>query len=462
MKLVDTSRNRVSVLKEKLSGSTGLPFREILTDEMIQQSLHKEGVRYRKRLYTPLITLLTWLCQVLDKDKSCKKAVSRIVSYLVAFGKESPSTDTGAYCKARMRLKEKFILPLLHHTGKVLHEEDSQEILSFWCGRRVFIADGSTITMADTQENQLAYPQPESQAPGCGFPMANIVALFCLKTGALIQAAIGSLATHEVNLFRSLYEYLQPGDVALGDRLYGTYADICLLKARGIECVFRIHWRRNTDFRRGKILGCYDHIVKWTKPYRCSQGLDPALYAQLPESIMLREVRFRVEIKGFRSQEITLVTTLLDAKLYPKEALAELYGYRWDVEIDLRHLKTTMNMEHLSCKTPEMVRKEFYIHLLAYNLIRTLMFQSGMEHGIEALDFSFQATIQHFHNFTYALVYADSQTREYLYEMLLYLISKEQLLVRPGRVEPRVKKRRPKDYGWLKQPRKQLKAELVA
>lgn len=454
-----TISNRVSILKEKLSNSIGFLFRHILTETMIQQELEAEGVSYRKRLYTPMITLWTWLCQVIDKDKSCKNAVSRIVSYLVAQGETPPSTDTGAYCKARKRLKERFLLRLLGHTGKHLHQQDEGEL---WCGRRVFIADGSTITMADTQENQAEYPQPESQAQGCGFPMANIVALFCLNTGALIEAAIGALTTHEINLFRSLYECFQPGDIALGDRLYGTYADICLLKAGGVDSVFRMHWRRKTDFRRGKILGCYDHIVKWTKPYACSQGLDPVLFSQLPEGIMVREIRFRVEVKGFRTFEITLVTTLLDAKIYTKEALAELYFRRWEIEIDLRHLKTTMKMEYLSCKTPEMARKEFYIHLLAYNLVRTIMYQSSVEYGGEPPGISFQATIQHLHNFSYALAYADAEILDCLYRTLLYLVSKEQLLIRPGRVEPRLKKRRPKDYKYLHKPRRQLRMELTA
>ncbi|MFQ5759022.1 MAG: IS4 family transposase [Candidatus Bathyarchaeia archaeon] len=449
--------NRVAVLREKLSNSIGFPFREILTETMIQRALQEEGISYRKRLYTPMITLWIWLCQVLDKDKSCKKAVSRIVSYLIASGDTPPSTNTAGYCKARKRLKERFLLRLVRYIGKHLHQQDR----GLWCGRRVFIVDGSTVTMADTQDNQTEYPQPESQAEGCGFPMANIVALFCL-TGALLEAVIDALTTHELNLFRSLYQRLQPGDVALGDRLYGSYADVCLIQANKLDCVFRMHWRRKTDFRKGKILGCYDHIVHWIKPHTRPQGLDPALYEKLPENIKLREVRFRVETKGFRSQEITLVTTLLDADAYPKEALAELYSLRWDVEINLRHLKTTMQMEHLSARTPHMVRNEFYVHLLAYNLIRTIMSQAAAEHEITPLGMSFQATIQHLSNFIYILAYADAELRESIYSALLYLVSKERLLIRKGRVEPRVKKRRPKNYGWLQQPRRQLQKQLIA
>jgi hypothetical protein len=450
--------NHVAVLREKLSNSIGFPFREILTETMIQQALQDEGISYRERLHTPMITLWTWLHQVLDKDKSCKKAVSRIVSYLVACGNTPPSANTAAYCKARKRLKESFLLRLLHHTGKSLHQQETE----LWRGRRVFIVDGSTITMSDTQENQMQYPQPESQAEGCGFPMANIVALFCLKTGALLETAIAAITTHELNLFRSLYQRLHPGDVALGDRLYGSYADVCLIQDNKLDCLFRMHQKRKTDFRKGKILGYYDHIVFWNKPLACSQGLDPIFFERLPESIKLREVRFKVETKGFRPKKITLVTTLLDADTYPKEALTELYALRWNVEIDLRHLKTTMQMEHLLAKTPHMVRNEFYVHLLAYNLIRVMMFQAAVENEITPSGISFQATIQHLSNFTYALAYADPQMREFLHSVLLYLVSKEQLLIRPGRVEPRLKKQRPKSYGWLQQPRRQLQKQLIA
>ncbi len=453
-----TGSENVSILRDKLSNSVGLPFGEVLPEATIEQALKDAGVSYRKRLFCPIVTIWTWLCQVLSKDKSCKNAVSNVASHLSCAGSEPPSTKTGAYCKARKRLKEKALLFLLRLTGKHLHQQ-SQEL---WCGRRVVMVDGSTLTMADTQENQKEYPQLKSQAAGCGFPIANIVALFCLTTGALLEAAISATTTHELNLFRSLYEYLQPDDVVLGDRLYSSYADICLLQSRGVDCLFRLHQCRKTDFRRGKILGIYDHIVEWTKPKACPPGLDPLLFAQLPESIKLREVRYLVETKGFRTKEVTLATTLLDAELYPKEALAQLYYMRWNIEIDLRHLKTTMRMEHLSSKTPQMARKEFYVHLLAYNLIRIIMFQSVTGHDVKPLELSFQATIQHHTNFNHPLASADVLERKRLYNVLLYLVSKERLPSRPGRVEPRLKKRRPKSYGWLKKPRKQLKEEMVA
>lgn len=453
----------VTTLRSKFSNGIFMPFHQVLNETMIQQALQEENIEYRQRLYTPFITLWIWLCQVLDKDKSCKNAVSNTISYLVSAGviDKIPSADTGAYCKARKRLKESFLLHLVRWSGRKLHQMGDQRGLH-WCGRRVFVVDGSTITMADTQDNQKEYPQPKSQAKGCGFPLANMVALFCLKTGALLETLMGSHSDQELNLFRSLYKHLKSGDVALGDRLFGSYADICLLKARDVDSVFRMHGRRKVDFRKGKRLGPLDHIVQWIKPKSCPSGLDPALFAQLPEKIVLREVRFPVERKGFRTKWITLVTTLLDVNLYPKEALAQLYHQRWQAEIDLRHLKTTMVMEHLLSKTPHMVRNEYYVHLLAYNLIRTLMFQAGTQHGVAYLSLSFQATIQHFGNFSNCLANAGEKKRRYIYRILLYLVSKEQITFRPGRIEPRLKKRRPKSYGWLKQPREQLRHKLVA
>ncbi len=451
--------NYVTILKERFFNGIGFPFKDLLSETMIQQALQEQGISYRNRLYTPIITLWMWLYQVLCKDKSCKNAVSHAVSCLSASKLPTVSTDTGAYCKARKRLKEGFLVFLQRLTGKGLHQQ-SQPL---WCDRSVLLVDGSTVTATDTPANQKEYPQPESQADGCGFPMANVVALFCLAAGALLEIAIGDQSIHEINLFRSLCKHIQPGCVVLGDRLYGTYADVCLLKARAVDCVFRMHWRRKTDFRKGKILGCYDHVVQWTRPIACSQGLAPNLYKKLPENIQLREVRYFVEVKGFRTRKVTLVTTLLDAETYSKQDLAELYELRWNVEIDLRHLKTTMGMEHLSSKSPQMVRKELYIHLLAYNLVRTLMFQAGVRHQVAPLKLSFQTTIRHLINFGGESAHVRSKAaRQRIYKALLYSVFKEQLPIQPGRYEPRLKKRRPKNYKYLQRPRSVERQKLIA
>ena len=458
-----TPSKYVTILKEKFFNGIGFPFKDLLPETMIQPALQEEGIIYRKRLYTPIITLWMWLYQALNKDKTCKDVVSYVVSCLTGAGESAPSADTGAYCKARKRLTERFLVFLLRHTGKHLFQKSHGKSQLQWYGRDVFIVDGSTVTAADTEANQKQYPQPTSQADGCGFPMVNMVAIFCLATGALVEIALSALSTHEINLFRSLYKRLQPGAIVLGDRLYGTYADVCLLKTRGVDCVFRMHWRRKTDFRRGKILGCYDHIVEWTKPVARSQGLTQSRYEKLPGNIKLREVRYLVEIKGFRPKEITLVTTLMDAEAYPKEALAQLYELRWSIETDLRHLKTTMGMEHIPCKSPQMVRKEIYIHLLAYNLVRTLMFQASTTHKTATATLSFQNAIRHLINFGNELAHARNETvRQRIYKVLLYSVFKEQLPNRPGRFEPRLKKRRPKNYKYLKRSRAAERQNLIA
>jgi len=348
---------------------------------------------------------------------------------------------------------------LMRLTGKHLHEQPEPELL--WCGRRVAVFDGSSLTMADTKKNQQKYPQPQSQAKGCGFPAGRIVCGFSLSTGAVFDAVMSSMKTGEINLFRQLYPNLEAGDVALGDRIFGTYADICLLHAGDVDSAFRMHGARKTDFRKGKRLARWDHIVEWVKPKQCPDGLKRKLFDQLPERILLRETRFHIPKKGFRTEDVTLVTTLLDPKLYTRIDLAQLYRLRWQAEIDLKHLKTTMQMEHLPSKTPSMVRKDFYVHLLAYNLIRTVQFSASRQHTVAPLVLSFQATIQHLTSFTCLLAHATDEQRRYEYEQLIFLVSTEKLPFRPNRVEPRAVKRRPKAYPRLTKPRKQVRRKLM-
>jgi len=222
-----------------------------------------------------------------------------------------------------------------------------------------------------------------------------------------------------------------------------------------------MHGARTADFTKGKRLARWDHIVEWVKPKQCPRGLKKKLFDQLPQRILLREVRFHIPIRGFRTEVVTLVTTLLDPLEYTRIDLAELYRLRWHAEIDIKHLKTTMQMEHLPSKTPEMVRKDFYVHLLAYNLIRTVQLQASREYQVAPLALSFQATIQHLTSFTCLLAHATDEQRRYEYEQLIFLVSTEKLPFRPNRVEPRVVKRRPKAYPRLKAPRRQVKRKLM-
>lgn len=451
LSFVATVVKPIAVLRRCFSESIGLPFARLLPENVLSETLQAERVSYRKRLFCPIVTLWAWLSQVLEKDKSCKNALSRVIAYLVASGHDAPSTNTAAYCQARKRLKANWLLGLVRKTGAELHQTAPPQWL--WCGRRVAVVDGSTLLMADTPENQREYPQHKTQAKGCGFPIARIVALFGLSTGAVIEGAIASYKTGEVNLFRPFYPKLQDGDVALGDRIFGSYADICLLFRSGVDSVFRLHGRRKTDFRTGKRLGHYDHLVLWQKPKQCPAGLDKASFGLLPQQVKVREVRFQVTQKGFRTQQVTLVTTLLDPKTYSKSDLAQLYRFRWQAEISLRHLKTRMQMEFITAKTPEMVQKEFYVHLLAYNLICTVQKEAGQQHEVKPTSLSFAATVQHVGIFVTLMAAMPHERRSQLYSLLLVLVAKEKLPKRPHRTQPRVKKRRPKSYPWMKKPR---------
>jgi len=453
-----TANKYVKMLRERLSNSIALPFRDILSEDMIQQALDEENIEYRKRLYDPIITLWIFICQVLDADKSCKNAVSRVLSLLADTGEPLPSKDTGAYCKARKRLSLSFIIGLFRQVGQSLHQKPAGEFL--WCNRPVFLADGSTFSMYDTPQNQQEYPQPKNQHKYHGFPVARILGIFCLATGALIDAAIGSFWVPEIKLFRMLYSRLKPGSIALGDRLFGSYGDISLLAQRGVDCVFRMHHLRKTDFRRGKRLGIYDHLVTWQKPKEGTIHLESELYATLPETMLLREIRFFINVKGFRTQAVTLVTTLLDHHIYTRKLLAELYGFRWQVEIDLRHLKTTMEMEHIQSKTPEMVRKEFYVHLLAYNLIRATLWEAGIKHKAHPLKLSYKGAMQHVLNFVPIL--AIIEHRDTVYAVMLTIISQEKLLERPFRVEPRMVRAKKRSFPRLTRPRQEVRQKLIA
>jgi hypothetical protein len=250
--------------------------------------------------------------------------------------------------------------------------------------------------------------------------------------------------------------------VVLGDALFGSYADFWLLLQYGLDGLFQIHGARKTDFRKGQRLGKGDHLATWTKPKQRPKGLPKEIYDQLPPTLTIRELKCRIIRKGFRTETITLVTTLLDPVKYPKEELGQLFGLRWQVELDLRHIKTTMNMEFLKAESPAMVHKEIYAHLLAYNLMRILMWEAGMQHGVDPLRLSFQASIQHLLNFIPQLVQAGRNKRNELINTLLACIAKEKLPDRSGRNEPRVRKRRPKSFPLMQKPRHILRKKLVA
>jgi hypothetical protein len=349
---------------------------------------------------------------------------------------------------------------LARHSGQRLGEQTPEAWL--WNGRRVKIVDGSTVSMPDTEANQAAYPQPSGQRPGVGFPLARIVAVFDLGSGALTTLGVGRYqgkATGEMALFRQQQSHLQCGDVVLADCYYSSYWTIAGLRGQGLDYVGRQHHRRTTDFRCGKRLGREDHRVEWRKPVKPA-WMDQRTYAELPDQLTVRELRVRVGRRGFRTQVFVVVTTLLDARRYSAHDLADLYGQRWHCELDLRSIKAALGMDVLRCRPPEMVRKELWMYVLAYNLIRAVMVRAALSQGLRPRQLSFQGALQAVNGFTPALVVAEGAVVVALLDALLGSVAAHRVGQRPNRVEPRAVKRRPKAHKLLSVPRLQARKRL--
>jgi len=373
------------------------------------------------------------------------------MAWLATQADASFSSDTSAYTQARQRLPEKALEQLVRQSGRQLDEQE--RATERWQGHRVKVLDGSTVQMCDTVANQSEYPQPSSQTPSCGFPMAKIVVLFSLLTGAVLDVMIAPFTTSELGLARLLYQQLCPHDVVVADRFYGTYADLSMVQAQGAHAVFRLHQSRKSDLERGKRLGEADYLVLWHKPLKCPKAMSRQQFDSLPNSLWVRQLSYSVSQPGFRTKTVTLVTTLLDAQTYSKSSLAALYHLRWQVEVNLKHLKTTLKLEFVRCKSPEMVRKDLLVHLLSYNLLRSFMLKSAIETAIPILELSLQAARQLLVSFIPQLMYANDLQRDQYYDLMLVLLWEQRLPQRPNRVEPRVVKRRPKSYPRMTRPR---------
>ena len=345
----------------------------------------------RDRLFTPAVTTAVFLSQVSSDDHSCRSAVARLLAWRVARGLPACSPDAGGYCKARQRLPESLLPRLARHVADRIGDQAPQS----WAfhGRRVVIADGSTVSMPDTPENQAEYPQHSAQKPGCGFPIARIVVLIALATGCVLDAAIGAgkgKLTGEMALVRGLHGRLRRGDILLGDSYYSSFDEVVTLAGMGVDVVMRRHGGRPVDFRRGTRLGRQDHTVEWHRHRNRPGWMGREEFAALPRVLTMRELRVRVDRPGFRTRSFVVVTTLLDPAAFPAGELASLYRQRWHAELDIRSLKVAMRMDVLRCRTPAMVRKEFWAHLLAYDLVRGAMAEAAVRHGVPARELSFQ------------------------------------------------------------------------
>ena len=452
--------NRAELLKRKLLQSLALPWQTLLPNSRVEAILDAEKIVYRNSVYRPVVTLWIMIGQALDPDKSLSNAVKRVLSWLSAAGETCPSADTGAYSKARKRLPEGLLRQLIPEVADALEEQVPIE--QQWCGRRVRVYDGTPVLMSDTAANQAAYPQAKTQRVGCGFPIANVVVVFSLLTGAVVAGCIAAHDCGEIVMSRLLYQNLHPEEVVLADRAYGNYVDLAGVQQQGADGVFRKNQARHSDFRRGKRLGVRDHLVVWRKPKMRPKHMSVAEFTALPASLEVREVAFCVARRGFRTQKLVVVTTFLDAKRYSAEQLSRLYGLRWQAaEVNLRHLKTTLKLERVNAKTPEMVRKEIWVHLLGYTLLRTLMWQSATPQKRTPFQLSFQGARQQFNQLLSLLATLTNAVRKQLYQVLLEQIAADLLPIRAHRSEPRVVKRRPKPFPRMQQPRAVLKAKLV-
>jgi hypothetical protein len=441
----------------------GLPFADVLTSDDIQDACDHHDVSFAQgpdEVWTPALTLWTFLAQCLSDAKSCVAAVARAMVLRIGLGLPPCSANTGAYCKARAKLPEALLRGLTLQVGIQLERQAPDDWR--WHARRVLLADGTELSMPDTPENQQAYPQPATQRPGLGFPQLRLVVLLGFATAALVGAALGPCQgkqTGETALFRQLLGQVTAGDVIVADRYYCSWFLVALLLECGADVVFRLHQRRHADFRRGRRLGRHDHVVVWPKPPR-PDWMDPDTYASLPGQLSVRQLRVTVERPGCRVRQLVVATTLLDARTYPHADIADLYHRRWHVELDLRNLKATLGMDVLSCKSPAMIRKEIWTHLLGYNLIRKVLAQAALAGQCTPRQLSFAGALQTWQAFRWLLVLELGEVRGAVVRALLVAVSMHEVGQRPNRVEPREVKRRPKGKRMTR-PRAQRRAELL-
>jgi Transposase DDE domain len=440
----------LETVRARFARNTGLPFANVLTEANILDVLHDHDIKYRDRVFNPATTIWGFLSQVLSDDHSCRDAVARVIAHQAASGVRLCSPNTASYCNARSRLHTDVLRTLTKRTAQELQAGMVEEWK--WNGRNVFIADGSHVSMPDTAQNQASYPQSQGQRPGIGFPLARLMVLLSLATGAchdLAMAPYAGKGTGEKTLIRQMYDNLQPGDVILADALFDDYFIACELRQREIDLVARAQYERvgtQTEQRRPD-----GDVIVWQRPNK-PHGMKGEQYRTYPKTLRMRQVNVDARDKDNRVEQFKVITTILDAAVDGVQ-IGNLFERRWDGEVDIRSIKSTMKMDVLRCKTPEMVRKEIWTHLLAYNLLRTVMAVAAAEHGIEPRQVSFKGAKQAVMAFAPKIEAARSERRAVLIDALLRTIAYHRVRNRPGRWEPRATKRRPKPGVRLMQSR---------
>jgi len=437
-------------VRARFARDHGLPFANSLSEQNILNALNEHGIKYRDRVFTPVTTIWGFLSQVLSDDHSCSAAVSPIIAHRAASGLETCSPNTASYCNARGRVITGVLRSLARQTATELQAAAAEPWK--WNGRNVFIADGTHVSMPDTPENQASYPQPPTQKAGIGFPLARVAVLLSLATGACHDLAIAPYkgkGTGETTLLREMYDSLKPGDVVLADALFDNYFLACELRQRGIDLVARLKYKRAGSQKLQ--CGSDADVLEWQRPNK-PRGMTGEQYRRYPQSLLMRQVSVDARDKNNRVKQFKVITTILDAAVDGQQ-IGNLYERRWCGEVDIRSIKSTMQMDVLRCKTPEMVRKEIWAHLLAYNLLRTVMAVAAAESGIEPRQVSFKGAKQAVTAFAPKLEAARPKKRRGLIDDLLAVVAYRRVGDRPGRWEPRARKRRPKPAARLTQPR---------
>jgi Transposase DDE domain len=440
----------LDAVRARFARSEGLPFADVMTEANILDVLNDHGVTYRDRVFDPVTTIWGFLSQVLSDDHSCRDTVSRIIAHRAANGIPVCSPNTASYCKARSRILTPVFRTLATRTAEELQASVADAWK--WNGRSVFIVDGSHVSMPDTPGNQAVYPQPPTQQAGLGFPLARIAVLLSLATGACHDLAIAPYegkGTGETTLLRAMYGTLKRGDVVLADALFDNYFVICELRERGIDLVTRAQYQRVGSQTVERTPD--GDILVWQRPNK-PHGMTGEQYRRYPKTMLMRQVAVDARDKNNRVEQFHVITTILNTSIGGGQ-IGDLYERRWDGEVDIRLIKSTMRMDILRCKTPEMVHKEIWAHLLAYNLLRTVMSVAAAQSGTEPRRMSFKGAKQAVTAFAPKIEAARPEDRAALIDAMLTAIAYHRVGDRPGRWEPRARKRRPKPGARLTEPR---------
>jgi hypothetical protein len=458
------NKNDFVLVTEPFVHGPGLPFAEVLDAEFIHQVFHEEDALFAQDdIFSTEVVLWAFLAQSLrdGKGAACAAAVDDIITYKLQTGQASPAGDTGDYCRARAKLSLPALQRLVTESSRQVERRAQAGWL--WKGHHAKLVDGFSFTMPDTPENQAEFPQPPTQARGVGLPIARVCAVLSLATACICDLAVGpwqGKQTGENSMLRGLLDTFDAGDVIVFDRYFCSYLMLALLSLRGLHVCTRQHQRRRSDFRRGRRLGPQDHLVTWTRPKRPA-WMSEAEYARIPETLTLRELRFQVEVPGRRTKSLTVITTLTDARKYTAQEIAGLYGYRWNAELDIRSIKQGLGLDHVRCKTPPMVRRELWVTLLAYNLIRKVMATSAAVRGKEPRRLGFTRACQTVLASWILWSTGSCRNPRAMHAMMLEQIAAHEVANRPGRIEPRVLKRRRHHYPLMQRPRDELRAALA-